>query len=316
MVTLFNNDCFDALAQLPDNSIDMVCNDPPYGTTTIKWDEVLDFEKMWSELDRVCKDNANIVMFGSQPFSSLLICSNIKNFKYELIWNKNKCGSPGLAKYRPNKVHENIMIFNKKVGVYNPIMETGNAYTREAKDKEKGYGSKRNTHGYGFGKKVVTSFSNEGTRYPKSILHSSRNFSAQQTVHPTQKPVSILCWLLMTYSNEGDTVLDFTMGSGACGVAAQMTNRNFIGVERDKEYFEICEKRINAVTDDDIISSGDYLLTTQITEEMKTTPDKKFSDNSILDEIRGNPPKKAKKAKKEKEKTEVIESNDMFDFKE
>lgn len=280
-------DCFEALSKLPDNSIDMVCNDPPYGTTSIKWDEVLDFSKMWEELDRVCKDDANIVMFGSQPFSSLLICSNIKNFKYELIWNKNKCGSPGLAKHRPNKVHENIMIFNKKKGVYNPIMETGNAYHREAKDKEKGYGSGRNSHGYGFGNNVVTKLSNDGTRYPKSILHSSRNFSAQQTVHPTQKPVSILCWLIMTYSNENDTVLDFTMGSGACGVAAKMTNRKFVGIEREKEYFDISKKRIDAVTPEDEITVDDYLLTTQIPESMKTVPDKKFSDNAVLDEIRG-----------------------------
>jgi site-specific DNA-methyltransferase (adenine-specific) len=298
-LNLYNADCFEAFKELEEQSVDMVCVDPPYGTTTISWDETLDFNRMWKELDRVCKEDANIVMFGSQPFSSLLICSNIKNFKYELIWNKNKCGSPGLAKYRPNKVHENIMIFNKKTGIYNPIMEKGQAYIREAKDKENGYGSQRNSHGYGFGKKVVTSFSNEGTRYPKSILHSSRNFSAQQTVHPTQKPVSILCWLIMTYSNKGDTVLDFTMGSGSCGVAAKMTERNFIGIEQDSEYFKICEKRINSIDNSEIITPDDFLLTTQISDQMKTTPDKKFSDNSVLDKIRG-------KSKKEQSKDNVL----------
>jgi len=287
-IQLYNESCFDAFKKISDESIDLVCVDPPYGTTSIEWDKLLDFSLMWQELDRICKKNANILIFGSQPFTSLLIVSKLDWFKYELIWNKNKCGSPGLSKYRPQKVHENIMVFRKDgTGTYNPIMEKGGAYVREAKDKEKGYGTGRNTHGYGFGNKKKdgpSKFENTGTRLPKSILHASRNFSAQQTVHPTQKPTNILNWLIMTYSNPGETVLDFTMGSGSCGVAAKLTGRNFIGVEMSKEYFSIAEKRISAV-DYNIVGMSDHQLTTQLPEGLKTTPDKKY-EQGVLEEIR------------------------------
>ena len=285
-ITLYNESCFDAFKRIPDNSIDMVCVDPPYGTTSIEWDKVLDFKLMWQELDRICKKNANILIFGSQPFTSLMIVSNLDWFKYELIWNKNKCGSPGLAKYRPQKVHENIMVFTKGgPGVYNPIMEKGGAYKREAKDQDKGYGTGRNTHGYGFGRsKGPQKFENTGTRLPKSILHGSRNFSAQQTVHPTQKPTNVLNWLIMTYSNPGDTVLDFTMGSGSCGVSAKLTGRNFIGVELNKEYFDTAEKRIN-LTEANTVHPDDVQLTTQLPENMQTTPDKKY-EYGVLESIR------------------------------
>ena len=187
-----------------------------------------------------------------------LITSNPNNFKYDLVWNKNKCGSPGLAKYRPQKVHENILVFNYGKGVYNPIMESGEPYHRECKDKEKGYGSGINNHGYGFGK--YTGSNNEGTRYPKSILHCSRDFSAQQQVHPTQKPVPLLKWLVKTYSNENDNILDFTMGSGTTGIACKCLNRNFIGIEKEKSYFDIAEERINK---SNIETTEEKYLTTQ-----------------------------------------------------
>ena len=276
---LYNASCFDVFPQLDDNSVDMVCVDPPYGTTSIDWDKVLDFDQMWKELDRIVKPNGNTIIFGSQPFSSLVICSNIKNFKYELVWNKNKCGSPGLAKKRPQKVHENIMVFQRKPkgATYNPIMEKGDAYKRKSKKKDEegnpvGYGSNKNTHGYGFGNKKMMKSSNKGIRYPKSILHASRNFSAQQTVHPTQKPTNLLNWLIMTYSNEGDTVMDFTMGSGSCGVSAKLTGREFIGIELEKEYYDIAVKRINEVN---LLQAGsvtpkEHQLTTQISKDMKT----------------------------------------------
>ena len=276
---LYNSSCFKIFPKLNDNSVDMVCVDPPYGTTTIDWDRPLNFEEMWQALNRIVKPNGNIIIFGSQPFSSLVICSNIGHFKYELVWNKNKCGSPGLAKIRPQKVHENIMVFQResKGATYNPIMETGDAYTRKSKKKDAegnlvGYGSGKNTHGYGFGNKKLMQSNNKGTRYPKSILHASRNFSAQQTVHPTQKPTNLLNWLIMTYSNEGDTVMDFTMGSGSCGVSAKLTGRKFIGMELEKEYYDIAVKRIDDV---DLLTAGsvtptEHQLTTQISEEMKT----------------------------------------------
>ena len=276
---LYNSSCFKIFPKLDDNSVDMVCVDPPYGTTSIDWDKVLDFDQMWKELDRIVKPNGNTIIFGSQPFSSLVICSNIKNFKYELVWNKNKCGSPGLAKKRPQKVHENIMVFQRKPkgATYNPIMEKGDAYKRKSKKKDEegnpvGYGSNKNTHGYGFGNKKMMKSSNKGIRYPKSILHASRNFSAQLTVHPTQKPSILLNWLIMTYSNEGDTVMDFTMGSGSCGVSAKLTGREFIGIELEKEYYDIAVKRINEVN---LLQAGsvtpkEHQLTTQISKDMKT----------------------------------------------
>lgn len=271
-ITLFNDDCFKILPTLEKHSIDLVLIDPPYETTTIKWDKAFDFTTMWNMIEYVTKPNGNIIIFGSQPFTSLVITSKLDWFKYELIWNKNKCGSPGLAHYRPQKVHENIMIFNKGKGVYNPIMEKGEEYHRVCKTEE-GYGTGTNTHGYGFGNKKIKELHNNGTRFPKSILHCSRNFSAQQTLHPTQKPTSLLNWLIMTYSNKNDTVLDFCMGSGSTGVSAKATGRNFIGIELDEKYFNIAKERIDN-TEENIITPIDYQLTTQISNDMKTVPDK------------------------------------------
>jgi site-specific DNA-methyltransferase (adenine-specific) len=291
--TLYNNDCFTAFSHIPDQSIDLVCVDPPYGTTAIEWDKTLDFAKMWAELERIVKPKGNIIIFGSQPFTSLVVASKIDWFRHELIWNKNKCGSPGLAKYRPQKVHENILVFSKESGgTYNPIMEEGEPYKREAKDKEKGYGTGRNSHNYGFSNnKPFLGGENHGTRYPKSILHASRNFSAQQTVHPTQKPTNVLNWLIMTYSNPGDTVLDFTMGSGSCGVSAKLTGRNFVGIEMDQGYYNIAQERIDAA-EWDTVKAADKQLSTQLPDGVQTTPDVKY-EQGVLDGIR-NPDKKKK----------------------
>jgi site-specific DNA-methyltransferase (adenine-specific) len=290
-IQLFNKSCFDAFKEIPDQNVDMVCVDPPYGTTSIEWDKVLDHKIMWAELERIVKPKGNIVIFGSQPFTSLVIVSKLDWFRHELIWNKNKCGSPGLSKYRPQKVHENIMLFSKESGgTYNPIMEEGEAYKREAKDKVKGYGKGINSHGYGF-KNAFLGGENFGTRYPKSILHGSRNFSAQQTVHPTQKPTNVLNWLIMTYSNPGDTVMDFTMGSGGCGVAAKLTGRNFVGIEQDPKYFEIAQTRIEAA-DENVVTPDHTQLSTQLPDGIQTTPDKKY-ENGVLETIRDSsaPPK-------------------------
>ena len=273
--TIYNDDCMKVLKELPDNSVDLVLTDPPYGTTSIEWDKLLNFDEVWTELKRIMKPKTNALFFGSQPFSSFVVTSNIDWFKYELIWNKNKCGSPGLSKYRPNKIHENILVFaNESGAVYNPIMEEGEPYVRKS---EKGYGSGKNTHGYGFGNKKSFGSKNDGTRYPKSILHASRNFSAQQTVHPTQKPTNLLNWLIMTYSNPGDIVLDFTMGSGSTGVSAKLTGRKFIGVEIDKGYFDISKERIELVQSN-IVNEKQQQLTTQIHKEMNTTPKKKYEN--------------------------------------
>lgn len=241
---LLKGDCLELMKDIPDESIDFICCDPPYGTTSIKWDEVLDYGQMWEQYGRIIKPKGVIALFGSQPFSAHLICSKSEWFRYELIWNKNKCGSPGLAKKRPMKTHENILIFYKNAGgTYNPQMEKGDPYARKSKNPE-GYVGRKNDHGYGM--KPRKEFENKGTRYPKSILNISRDFSAQQQVHPTQKPVPLLEWLIKTYSNEGETVLDNCMGSGSCGVAAINTNRKFIGMEYDDEYYQICKERIEA----------------------------------------------------------------------
>lgn len=311
-IDLYNESCFDAFSRLKDGSIDLVCVDPPYGTTTIKWDQILDFERMWEELSRICKPTANIIIFGSQPFSSLVITSKIDWFRYELVWNKNKCGSPGLAKHRPQKVHENIMVFSRKSGgTYNPIMEEGEAYKREAKDKINGYGTGMNSHGYGFSNKgPYLGGENHGTRYPKSILHASRNFSAQQTVHPTQKPTNLLNWLIMTYSNPNDTVIDFTMGSGSCGVAAKMTGRNFIGIEQEKEYFDIAKRRIEQAPENSV-GRDDQQLSTQLPQEVVTTPEQKY-EKGVLESIR-NPDQEPNSENHEEADTDPLENNDLFE---
>jgi site-specific DNA-methyltransferase (adenine-specific) len=235
------------MKNIDDNSVDLIIVDPPYGTTSMEWDKMLPFHLLWQEYDRIAKDKAKIIFFGSQPFTSQLICSKLDWFRYELIWNKNKCGSPGLAKIRPMKVHENILVFSKKPGgTYHPQMEQGEPYKRESKNPE-GYVGRVNNHGYGL--KPRTGFENTGTRYPKSIINISRNFSAQQQVHPTQKPVPLLEWLIVSFSNEGDLVLDNCMGSGTAGIAAIKNNRRFVGIELEKEYYDIACERIYSSVD-------------------------------------------------------------------
>lgn len=181
-------------------------------------------------------------MFGNQPFTSHLILSNLPWYKQTLVWNKNKCGSPGLANIRPMQVTEDIVVFAPGRTTYNPQMEVGAPYSRKSKNKD-GYVGRCNEHGYGL--KPRTEFTNLGTRYPKNLINISRDFSAQQQIHPTQKPVPLLEWLIRTYSNEGDVVLDSTMGSGSTGVACLNTGRNFIGIERDRKYFDIARERIS-----------------------------------------------------------------------
>ena len=243
--TIHLGDCLEVMKTLTDHSIDLVVCDPPYGTTMMEWDKVLDFKELWKTYERIVKPNGMICLFGSQPFTSFLICSNPKWFRYELIWNKNKCGSPGLAKYRPMKTHENIIVFSQNSGgTYNPQMEKGIPYERTSSNPD-GYIGRINNHKYGM--KPRKSFKNEGTRYPKSILNISRDFSAQQQVHPTQKPVSLMEWLIKTYSNEGEMVLDNCLGSGATGIACKNTNRNFIGIEKEEIYYKIACERINQV---------------------------------------------------------------------
>ena len=231
---IIHGDCLEIMKDISDKSIDMILCDLPYGTTACKWDVVIPFEPLWEQYKRVIKDNGAIVLFGSQPFTSALVMSNPDWFKYELIWQKTLATNFMLVKKQPAKKHENILVFYKKQPTYNPQMETGKPY----KDKPR----KRTVGIHGNAETIKKAINNEGTRYPSSVqLFSNGN---NGNVHPTQKPVDLCEYLIKTYTNEGETVLDNTMGSGTTGVACVNTNRSFIGMELDDKYFEIAERRI------------------------------------------------------------------------
>lgn len=237
MIDLIRGDCLEVMKTIKDKSIDAIITDPPYGTTYCKWDTVIDFDLMWQQLNRIIKDNGAIVLFGSEPFSSALRMSNIKNYRYDLIWNKIRAAGFLNANIMPLKQHENISLFYKKKPTYNPQKYTDKPYN---KTKYNGKINKQN---------VLNSFvkkekKNNGDRFPKSILKFSQNWKRQHQMHPTQKPIALMEYLIKTYTNQNETVLDFTMGSGSTMVACQNTNRNGIGIEKDKNYFEIAVKRI------------------------------------------------------------------------
>lgn len=237
---LMFGDCRELMPLLPPASIDLILCDLPYGTTNCAWDVVIPFDVLWREYKRLLKPTGTVVLFGNQPFTSLLIASNLPWFKQCLVWNKNKCGSPGLAKVRPMQTHEDIAIFAPGRTTYNPIMETGKPYSRKSKSLG-GYVGRCNNHGYGLKPRVE--FSNPGIRYPKSILNISRDFSAQQQIHPAQKPVALMEWLVQTYSNPGDVILDNAMGSAPVGEACVRTGRKYIGMENDVDHFlSACER--------------------------------------------------------------------------
>jgi site-specific DNA-methyltransferase (adenine-specific) len=222
---------------IPDGSIDAIICDLPYGVTACKWDSVIPFEPLWEQYKRVIKPNGAIVLFGSQPFTSALVMSNPKWFKYELIWDKNKGTQPQLANIQPMKSHENLCIFGIGKITYNPQKTIGDPYIRNNKQR---HSEDSLSKGLNPIKQV-----NEGFRFPKTIHTFPRDFSAQSRVHPTQKPVALLEYLIKTYTNEGETVLDNCMGSGSTAIAALNTNRHFIGIEMDDNYFKIAQDRIN-----------------------------------------------------------------------
>lgn len=231
---LYQGDCLEIMKQIPDGSIDLVLADPPYGTTACKWDSIIPLEPMWEQLKRIVKPNAAIVMTASQPFTSKLIMSNIKAFKYEWVWDKAKHANAMIAKIQPLKIHENVIVFNSKR--YFPIKTKGlPRVDNEAFIK--------NGDNFGGGTVKRKYENKEGLYNPKSIIKIS-NAAQNGKVHPTQKPVSLMEYMIKTYSNEGETVLDFTMGSGTTGVACANTGRKFIGIELDEHYFNIAKQRI------------------------------------------------------------------------
>ena len=248
MRQLFTGDCLDIMPTLPSGSVHLVLCDPPYGKTLNTWDKVLPFAPMWEQYKRLLAPGGTVILFGNQPFTSAAVMSNPKWFKQCLVWDKNKCGSPGLAKVRPMQTHEDIIVFAPGRTTYNPQMEAGEPYRRQT-DNPEGYVGRCNNHKYGL--KPRNGFENHGTRYPKSIRRVSRDFSAQQQVHPTQKPVALMEWLILTYSNEGETVLDNCMGSGPVGIAALKHGRRFIGIENDPAMAAIAAHRILTHNDQD-----------------------------------------------------------------
>ena len=239
--SLLFGDCLERMKEIPDGSVDMILTDPPYGTTKCSWDSVIDLYRMWEQLKRVIKPNGACVLFSSQPFTTNLIFSNMKCFKYSMVWKKSKCGSPLTAKYKPLTKHEDVNIFSlhKKTLKYYPQMSNGKPYKRKFTENK--------VNNMGFGIKGVET-DNKGTRHPTTILDYPQKWRRQDQFHPTQKPIELMEFLIKSFSMEGEAVLDFTMGSGSTGVACMNTNRKFIGIELDEDYFNIAKERIeNAI---------------------------------------------------------------------
>jgi site-specific DNA-methyltransferase (adenine-specific) len=227
-------DCLEVMKTIPDGSVDMVLTDPPYGTTACKWDSVIPLEPMWKQLKRVTKRSGAIVLTASQPFTSALVMSNVKMFRYDLKWCKTQGTGFYNANRMPLRAHEDILVFYKKLPSYNPQKTEGKPYKQRR-------GSASDVYQ---GKDLHETVS-DGGRYPLSWKVFIRD---KEKIHPTQKPVALMEYLIKTYTNEGETILDFTMGSGTTGVAAKNLNRKFIGIELDETYFNIAKDRIDAVT--------------------------------------------------------------------
>jgi DNA modification methylase len=244
MIDLRKGDCLELMKDLPDKSIDAIIADLPYGITKCKWDTIIPFDKLWEQYERIINDNGAIVLFGSQPFTSMLIMSNLKWFKYEWIWKKNTGSGFATAKYMPMKYHEHILVFGRGRINYYPIPTKRNSEESINRSKYAINVCKDNTSNHIPMKRFKTIYDSE-TKSPESVLEFKSVPNARNKIHPTQKPVELIEYLIKTYTNEGETVLDNTMGSGTTGVACINTNRNFIGMELDDKYFEIAEKRIN-----------------------------------------------------------------------
>ena len=239
MIELIQGDCLEKMDELIKRGVkvDAIITDPPYGTTSCAWDSIIPFEEMWAQINRVIKDNGAICLFAIEPFASHLRISNEKLYKYDWYWEKSLYSNVFNVKKQPKKIIENICVFYKKQPTYNPQMEQGKPYTDKGNRKVKDFSQQQI-----MGVHTKTPIVNNGTRYPKNIIQFSN--PNNNKVHPTQKPVALLEYLIKTYTNAGETVLDFTMGSGSTGVACVNTGRDFIGIELDENYYKIAEKRI------------------------------------------------------------------------
>ena len=232
---IYNEDCLEGMKRIPDGSIDMILCDLPYGTTACKWDTIIPFEALWKQYERIIKDNGAIVLTAAQPFTSALVMSNPKMFKYSWVWDKVKPSGFQVAKYRPMMRQEDVLVFGKGRINYNPIMtlrekvKTSRIYSSSDSNPLKNNDGKNRTYTH---------------KYPQSILTFS-NAVQKGKVHPTQKPVTLFEYLIKTYTDEGETVLDNCMGSGTTAIACLNTERNFIGFELNEEYYNISLKRIS-----------------------------------------------------------------------
>ena len=241
-VQLFCGDCLEIMRTMPDASVDAVICDPPYGTTSCAWDTVIPFAPMWEQLKRIIKPNGAIVLFGSQPFTSALVMSNPKMFKYDWCWRKPRGTGHLNAKKQPLRDKEDILVFYQKQCTYNPQYADGLPYSKLKGGKNARVSEKGATTYGAFMNGADFRNDNNGTRCPKQVIEFG--VVERDTLHPTQKPVALMEYLIKTYTNEGGTVLDFTAGSGTTGVAAANTGRNAILIERELEYCEIAKKRI------------------------------------------------------------------------
>ena len=254
-IKLFKGDCLEIMDELIalDIKVDAIVCDPPYGTTACKWDTIIPFDAMWERLNKLIKPSGAIVLFGNEPFSSSLRMSNIKNFKHEWYWNKINAGNFVQAKNHPLKIVENIIVFSNNKVKYNPQMvENTEEYTKQLKAKNRNKKESSMTQTvedkyFTMASGKFKSNSEERFAYPKNIITVSKfsnECNSKHRKHPTQKPVELLEYLIKTYTDEGDLILDFTMGSGSTGVACLNINRNFIGIEKEDKYFNIAKQRI------------------------------------------------------------------------
>lgn len=234
-VIVHNADCFDVFPSIADGSVDLVLSDIPYGTTQCKWDSVLDLQMMWEHLYRIAKPSAAIILFSAQPFTSVLVASNLRDWRTEWVWEKGNATGFLNAKKQPLRAHENIEVFYRRQPTYNPQMTEGH---------ERKTSKRKSVNSECYGKALNLTEYDSTKRYPRDVQFFSSD-KQKGNFHPTQKPVSLMRYLIETYSNAGETVLDFTMGSGTTGVACMDTNRNFIGIEKDKEIYRVACTRMD-----------------------------------------------------------------------
>ena len=239
-IELYNTNCLQTMQDFDDNSIDCIVCDLPYAMTKMSWDSLIPLDELWKQYNRIIKKNGNIILFSSGLFTYKLIESNIKNFKYKLIWKKNVPTGMSSAKFRPMKYYEEICLFNEGIGTYNPIMKERVGEKKECYNGYDHYCGKSNHVNYEKQKKKY----DPNFVQPSDVLEFNVVPNRNGKLHPTQKPIDLVEWLIKTYSNENETILDNCMGSGTTGIACLNTNRNFIGIEKEKEYFDIAEKRI------------------------------------------------------------------------